>query len=60
MYDITQPRIIFCDVENYSVIHSVNEKLAYPARIYLVNGKIEGVLDVSELLNEDESITAAA
>ncbi|KAH8331451.1 hypothetical protein KR074_003640 [Drosophila pseudoananassae] len=60
MYDITQPRIIFCDVENYSVIHSVNEKLAYPARLYLVNGKIEGVLDVSELLNEDGSITAAA
>ncbi|XP_017072657.1 luciferin 4-monooxygenase [Drosophila eugracilis] len=60
MYDITEPKVIFCDVENYHVIRSVNERLLKPAKIYLVNGKIEGVLDLSLLLNDDECITAAA
>lgn len=60
MYDITEPKLIFCDVENYHIIQSVNERLINPARIYLVNGQIEGVLDISVLLNDDESITAAA
>ncbi|XP_030560344.1 luciferin 4-monooxygenase [Drosophila novamexicana] len=53
MYDITEPKLIFCDVENYAIIKAVNEQLAKPALIYLVNGHIEGVRDVSELLRED-------
>jgi len=60
MYDITEPKVIFCDVENYSVIKSVNERLINPAQIYLVNGQIDGVPDIFELLNDDECIMAAA
>ncbi|XP_022228004.2 luciferin 4-monooxygenase [Drosophila obscura] len=60
LYDITEPKLIFCDVENYPTIRAVNQRLATPATIYLLNGRLEGVRDVSELLNEDESITAAA
>ncbi|XP_001360977.2 luciferin 4-monooxygenase [Drosophila pseudoobscura] len=60
MYDITEPKLIFCDVENYPTIQAVNQRLVTPATIYLLNGRLEGVRDVSELLNEDESITAAA
>ncbi|XP_017126540.1 luciferin 4-monooxygenase [Drosophila elegans] len=60
MYDITEPKLIFCDVENYHIIKSVNERLINPAKIYLVNGQLEGVLDISVLLNDDECITAAA
>ncbi|EDW85931.1 uncharacterized protein Dwil_GK22880 [Drosophila willistoni] len=60
MYDITEPKLIFCDIENYTTIKDVNERLIKPAEIYLVNGLIEGVRDVSELLIDDESITAAA
>lgn len=58
MYDITEPKLIFCDVENYEVIKAVNEQLLKPALIYLVNGKIQGVRDVQELLQE-ESIAPA-
>ncbi|XP_017868727.1 PREDICTED: luciferin 4-monooxygenase [Drosophila arizonae] len=60
MFDITEPKLIFCDVENYKIIKAVNENLAKPAKIYLVNGKIEGVSDVWDLLKEDESIAPAA
>lgn len=60
MYDITEPKVIFCDVENYHIIKTVNGKLKNPAKIYLVNGKLEGVLDISEMLNDEDSITAAA
>jgi len=60
MYDITEPKVIFCDVENYTVIKSVNERLINPAQIYLVNGQIDGVPDIFELLNDDECILAAA
>jgi len=60
MYDITEPKVIFCDVENYHIIKTVNGKLQNPAKIYLVNGKLEGVLDVSVLLNDEDCITAAA
>lgn len=59
MYDITEPKLIFCDVENYAIIRAVNEKLVKPAMIYLVNGKIEGVRDVQQLLQEDKSIAPA-
>ncbi|XP_030388396.1 probable 4-coumarate--CoA ligase 3 [Scaptodrosophila lebanonensis] len=51
MYDITTPKLIFCDVENYEIIKGVNEQLANPALIYLVNGSIEGVPNVRELLS---------
>lgn len=60
MFDITEPKLIFCDVENYEIIKAVNEKLAKPATIYLVNGRIEGVLDVWDLLREDQFIAPAA
>ncbi|BFG06090.1 luciferin 4-monooxygenase [Drosophila madeirensis] len=60
MYDITEPKLIFCDVENYPTIWAANQRLVTPAIIYLVNGQLEGVRDVGELLNENESITAAA
>ncbi|XP_034652530.1 luciferin 4-monooxygenase [Drosophila subobscura] len=60
MYDITEPKLIFCDVENYATIWAANQRLVTPAIIYLVNGQLEGVRDVGELLNENESITAAA
>ncbi|SPP73795.1 luciferin 4-monooxygenase [Drosophila guanche] len=60
MYDITEPKLIFCDVENYPTIWAVNQRLVTPATIYLVNGQLEGVRDVGELLNEIESIAAAA
>ncbi|KAL7735341.1 hypothetical protein ACLKA6_015729 [Drosophila palustris] len=59
MYDITEPKLIFCDVENYSIIKAVNEKLLNPAFIYLVNGQIEGVPNVRELLEENEGIALA-
>ncbi|KAH8371914.1 hypothetical protein KR093_009274 [Drosophila rubida] len=59
MYDITQPKLIFCDVENYETIRAVNARLAKPALIYLVNGQLEGVADVWELLKEDAELPAA-
>ncbi|KAH8261127.1 hypothetical protein KR044_003825 [Drosophila immigrans] len=59
MYDITEPKLIFCDVENYPTIKAVNERLAKPALIYLVNGQLEGVSDVWDLLKEDEDLPAA-
>ncbi|EDW02454.1 probable CoA ligase CCL7 [Drosophila grimshawi] len=56
MYDITEPKLIICDVENYATIKAVNEQLVTPALVYLVNGHIDGVPDIIELLRENRGI----
>ncbi|ALC41525.1 CG17999, partial [Drosophila busckii] len=60
MFDITTPKLIFCDVENFATIEAVNKQLADPALIYLVNGQLEGVCNVSQLLEQDNNINIAA
>ncbi|XP_034107870.1 luciferin 4-monooxygenase [Drosophila albomicans] len=59
MYDITEPKLIFCDVENYEIIKAANARLVKPAFIYLVNGQLQGVSDVWDLLKEDKDLPAA-
>ncbi|XP_060658328.1 luciferin 4-monooxygenase [Drosophila nasuta] len=59
MYDITEPKLIFCDVENYEIIKAANARLVKPALIYLVNGQLQGVSDVWDLLKEDKDLPAA-
>lgn len=45
------PKILFCDVENYEVTRQVCEELKLNAPIYIMNGKIEGVPSILDLLN---------
>ncbi|XP_017113523.1 luciferin 4-monooxygenase [Drosophila elegans] len=50
LYGITKPRILCCDVADYEKIKDIGASLG--ARIVTVNGKLENVLSVADLLQK--------
>ncbi|XP_037945962.1 4-coumarate--CoA ligase-like 7 [Teleopsis dalmanni] len=56
VFEVTTPKIIFCDVHNYEIIKSARDELHLTADIYLLNGVIHGVRNVKELLVPVETV----
>ena len=56
IYKNTQPKIIFCDVENYANAKEANKNLNLNAPIYLINGEIPGVSNIKDLLETDKQL----
>ncbi|XP_030388395.1 luciferin 4-monooxygenase [Scaptodrosophila lebanonensis] len=52
MYEITKPKIIFCDVENYETIKNVRSHLTFETEIILLSGSLSGVRNIQGLLQD--------
>lgn len=53
VFKVTEPKVFFSDVENYQLIKDAINELNLCGEIYLVNGEIEGVCNVKDLLLDD-------
>lgn len=55
IYKVTQPKIIFCDLENFKIAEEVKLTLNLDIPIYIVNDKYSGVAGdghIKDLLKE--------
>ncbi|XP_065369147.1 uncharacterized protein LOC135961568 [Calliphora vicina] len=56
IYDVTKPKIIFCDVENYEITVKVCQDLNLSAPKFLMNGEIMGVPSILSLVKLEDSL----
>lgn len=50
MYEITKPKVIFCDLDNYETLKAVKSSLKFETELILLTGTIPGVRNVQDLL----------
>ncbi|XP_005183354.2 uncharacterized protein LOC101887454 [Musca domestica] len=56
IYETSRPKIIFCDQENYENVLYVLDKLQLDAKIVLMTGSIDGVLNIKDLIKKREDV----
>lgn len=52
MYEITKPKVIFCDVDNYETLAAVKDSLKFKTELILLCGKLPGVRNIQDLLED--------
>ncbi|KAH8261471.1 hypothetical protein KR044_009613 [Drosophila immigrans] len=52
MYEITKPKVIFCDVDNYETLAAVKQSLKFETELLLLSGSLPGVRNIQDLLRE--------
>lgn len=50
MYEISKPRVIFCDVNNYQILADVKQSLKFKTELILLSGKLPDVRNIQDLL----------
>ncbi|KAH8320391.1 hypothetical protein KR067_001853, partial [Drosophila pandora] len=50
MYEVTKPKVIFCDLDNYETLKAVKSSLKFETELILLTGTIPGVRNVQDLL----------
>ncbi|XP_068143937.1 luciferin 4-monooxygenase [Drosophila tropicalis] len=50
MYEITKPKVIFCDLANFEILSNVKNSLKFKTELILLNGTLPGVRNVQDLL----------
>nr|XP_016992918.2 4-coumarate--CoA ligase 3 [Drosophila takahashii] len=50
MYEITKPKVIFCDLDNYQTLSAVKSSLKFKTEIILLTGTLPGVRNIQDLL----------
>ncbi|KAH8279427.1 hypothetical protein KR026_009539 [Drosophila bipectinata] len=53
MYEVTKPKVIFCDLDNYETLKEVKSSLKFETELILLTGTIPGVRNVQDLLADD-------
>ncbi|KAH8331452.1 hypothetical protein KR074_003641 [Drosophila pseudoananassae] len=53
MYEVTKPKVIFCDLDNYETLKAVKSSLKFETELILLTGTIPGVRNVQDLLADD-------
>ncbi|XP_061386668.1 luciferin 4-monooxygenase-like [Musca vetustissima] len=55
VYKVTQPKILFCDAENYKTALQVNDQLKLNAPVFVMNDNdvVEGVGHIKDLLKDE-------
>lgn len=52
MYEITKPKVIFCDVDNYATLDAVKQSLKFNTELILLTGSLPGVRNIQDLLQD--------
>ncbi|EDW02455.1 luciferin 4-monooxygenase [Drosophila grimshawi] len=52
MYEITKPKIIFCDQNNYKKLAAVKDSLKFKTEFILISGSLPGVRHIQDLLEK--------
>ncbi|XP_034652532.1 LOW QUALITY PROTEIN: luciferin 4-monooxygenase [Drosophila subobscura] len=50
MYEITKPKVIFCDLDNYETLRAVKNSLKFKTELILLTGSLPGVRNIQDLL----------
>ncbi|XP_020806824.1 luciferin 4-monooxygenase [Drosophila serrata] len=50
MYEITKPKVIFCDLDNYETLSAVKSSLKFKTELILLTGTLPGVRNIQDLL----------
>ncbi|XP_001360976.2 luciferin 4-monooxygenase [Drosophila pseudoobscura] len=50
MYEITKPKVIFCDLDNYETLSAVKNSLKFKTQLILLTGSLPGVRNIQDLL----------
>lgn len=50
MFEITKPKVIFCDLDNYQTLSAVKSSLKFKTEIILLTGTLPGVRNIQDLL----------
>lgn len=59
VYKVTQPKLLFCDAENYQTALEVNNQLQLNAPIFVMNDNdiVEGVGHIKDLLKVENDMS---
>ncbi|XP_030560343.1 probable 4-coumarate--CoA ligase 3 [Drosophila novamexicana] len=52
MYEITKPKVIFCDLDNYETLAAVKKSLKFKTELILLSGSLPGVRNIQDLLQD--------
>ncbi|XP_060658178.1 luciferin 4-monooxygenase [Drosophila nasuta] len=52
MYEITKPKVIFCDVDNYETLAAVKQSLKFETELILLSGSLPGVRNIQDMLRD--------
>ncbi|KAL7735342.1 hypothetical protein ACLKA6_015730 [Drosophila palustris] len=52
MYEISKPKVIFCDVNNYQTLNAVKQSLKFKTELILLSGSLPGVRNIQDLLRD--------
>ncbi|EDW58835.1 luciferin 4-monooxygenase [Drosophila virilis] len=52
MYEITKPKVIFCDLDNYETLAAVKKSLKFKTELILLCGSLPGVRNIQDLLQD--------
>ncbi|KAH8372784.1 hypothetical protein KR009_004996, partial [Drosophila setifemur] len=52
MYEITKPKVIFCDLENIETLKAVKSSLKFKTELILLTGTLPGVRNIQDLLED--------
>ena len=52
MYEITKPKVIFCDLDNYETLAAVKKSLKFKTELILLSGSLQGVRNIQDLLED--------
>ncbi|KAH8280587.1 hypothetical protein KR018_011388 [Drosophila ironensis] len=50
MYEVTKPKVIFCDIDNYETLRAVKSSLKFKTELILLTGNLPGVRNIQDLL----------
>ncbi|XP_033156568.1 luciferin 4-monooxygenase [Drosophila mauritiana] len=50
MFEITKPKVIFCDLDNFQTLSAVKSSLKFKTEIILLTGTLPGVRNIQDLL----------
>ncbi|ALC41526.1 CG9993, partial [Drosophila busckii] len=54
MYELTKPKVIFCDVANYEILAAVKQSLKFKTELILLSGSLSAVRNIEDLLKLGE------